>query len=673
MTDFFDGVTFAKRKDLVLRSLPPIPDTGWRRPTTFPDLTDAAVIGVDVETKETDFKHGPGWARGKGHIVGISLAAISRSGQRGKWYFPVRHEVDAHDNLDPAATFKWLRQQLHTPRIPKVFANALYDIGWLTTEGIFVEGELHDVQFAEALLDDQAFVALEYLGEKYLKRGKSSDTLFQWLRDAYGVKKDDQRENIYRSPPRLAGPYAEDDADMPLDIALMQFEDMGRQNLLPVYRMECDLIPLLVSMRLKGVQIDINYAEQLYHELGPATNALYAKLSHTYGVKIDSVNSGTQLSKLFDTVGLKYPLTSDGNPSFRKEFLKGLNHPLADSVNEIREHIKIRNTFIHNYLIESHVDEKIYCQFHPLRSDEGGTITGRFSSSDPNLQNIPVKTELGKKVRACFVKDKGHFNWRKIDYSQIEYRMLAHYAVDLGDGSADRLRQTYIDDPTTDYHNVVMVKAAPLLGKDLSKMSKSEIATFRKPIKNVNFGLLYGQGAASLAYKAGMNPKQAKEFFVGYHKAAPYVEPTMDAIMKQTNKDGFVTTLLGRRTRFNLWEPDDYSKQKPLPVDQAIRYYGSNIKRAGLYKAINYCFQGSGTGDVIKAAMLNAWKSGVYNEIGVPRLQVHDELAHSLIDDPDAHREAWKFYIHTLETSIPFLKVPVIADVKDGPNWGAID
>lgn len=680
---FFDDIDeeLTPRKAARLKA-PPIPETGWRPPQAFPNLSSAAVISIDLETRETDFGHGPGWARGKGHIVGFSIGAIDRSGNRGKWYFPIAHEVEPDWNLEPKHALAWLKQTVETPLIPKVGTNLLYDIGWLTEAGIYIEGELHDVQFAEALLDEQGEVALEFLGNKYLGEGKETDELYAWLAAAYGGDANSkQRANIYRAPARLVGPYAESDADLPLRLIEKQFPLLASEGLLELYRMECDLIPLLVRMRREGVSIDIPAAEQLYVELGHDIEGLKRSLFEATGVHAN-VNSGDDLAKVFDAAGIEYPKTAGGKPSFRKEFLKGLEHPIADLVNEIREHEKIKGTFVKSYLLESNVNGKVYCQFHPLRGDEGGTKTGRFSSSDPNLQNIPVRTKLGKKVRKAFIPDEGHICWKKYDYSQIEYRMLAHFAVD-GDctdineimnfwkglmsvwgysGFADNLRATYVADPKTDYHDVVQRNVKDITGMLID----------RKPIKNINFGLLYGQSEKGLAFKAGFTGEQARNIFTAYHQGAPYVKPTMAAVGLEVQNFGYVRTVLGRRTRFNMWEPSGRGiRGVAMRKDAALREYGQFIRRAFEYRGVNYKLQGSAA-DVMKRAMLAAVKSGVFDHLGVPRLTVHDELDFSVRDDTAQTREAWAYLTHVLENSTP-LRIPVRVDFGSGPNWGSIE
>lgn len=659
---FFNDAELLKRKRAVLAVPPPIPATGWVPPQHFPELRGANLISIDTETYEEDFENGPGWARGRGHIVGVSVAAMWNNGRRGKWYFPVRHRIETEYNLNPAIVFAWLKEQLEND-IPKTGANLIYDCGWLTEENINVGGPLYDVQFAEALIDNDAFVALEELGEKYLGRGKTTNQLYEWLANAYGGQANEsQRANIYRSPPRLAGPYAEDDADLPIDILWAQWPVLEREGLLKLFFMECKLIPIVIAMRRRGVKIDVGYTEQMYAEVGADIRRMHRRLYDETGQHIN-VNSGDDLAKLFNAHNVPFPKTENGNPSFRKDWLKAQDHPIAARVLEIREYEKIHGTFLRGYLLERNVNGIVHCSLHPLKNDENGAKTGRFASSDPNLQNIPIRTDLGKKLRSGFVPRHG--KWKKIDYSQIEYRMLAHYAVDEGDGSAAKLRQTYRDDPKADYHVIVQDMVKQLAG----------IAIDRRPIKNLNFGLLYGQGLRKLIRTLGVSEAEARAIMDAYFSAATYVKPTMAAIAREVQENGFITTILGRRTRFNLWEPviTKYGEERPLPLpyQMALRKYGQLIKRANDYRGVNYKLQGSAA-DVIKVAMVNAWDSGVFAYTGIPLLQVHDELDFDEVTDDPVQLEAYRYLNHVLENSVN-ANVPIRVDSKDGVNWGAID
>lgn len=669
---FFDDAELAPRKKAVLHELPPVPDTGWTPPREFPNLSAATAIAIDCETKETDFDNGPGWARGKGHIVGVSLAAQARNGERGKWYFPVRHELEPEDNLDARNVFGWLKDNLET-NVPKVGANMLYDVGWLTTENIFVGGKINDVQFAEALIDEYAFVALDILARKYLGVGKTTDVMYDWLRRAYpATPKSETRGNIYRCPPRLVGHYAEDDADQPLLIMPHQHDEMLRQGLTTVYDLECGIIPLLIRMRLEGVTVDIKAATELYDDMQVEIKEMYGRIKSEYGYSISSTDS-RQLGPLFQRVGIQTPMTDAGNPSVQKEWLAGLEHPLGEIVRDIREREKLCGTFIQSYIIDKNVNGKIFPQFHPLKGDENGAKVGRFASSDPNLQNIPSRTKLGKAVRKCFVPDPGHSHWCKLDYSQIHYRILAHYAVGPG---ADDLRARYRNDKTTDYHQDVLEAVAPLMGWDTSDDKHN--AFVRRPIKNVNFGLLYGQSLKSLmmktaAYFGGaFTMEQAKGFFDAYFEGAPYVKPTMKMIGEEVQQYGYTTSVLGRRCRFNMWESGiSGERTDPLPYDDAIREYGSFIKRAFEYRGVNYKFQSSEP-DIMKTGMLKCLQSGVFDYTGVPRLTVHDELDFSVRDDTPQMREAFAHIQHTMEGAVD-LRVPVFVDMETGPNWGKVD
>lgn len=666
---FFDDQSEAStlKKRALLRAPPPIPETGWRPPTHFPNLSNAAVIGFDVERKENDWIHGPGWRRGKASTVGFSVAAKDRRGNCGSWYFPIGHAVEPQYNLDRNQCLGWLGSVLDTPNIPKVGANLLYDIGSLTDDGIKVTGELHDCQFAEAILRSDGLVNLDHLGVKYLERGKETNALYEWCARAYGgPASDKQRENIWRASPRMVGPYGEQDALMPIEIIEQQLRLMAREDLTAVYTMECELIPLLINMRLAGITVDLALANRLYDELGTDIERLFAKLYHETGVRTESVNSGKSLAKIFDTIGITYPLTLEGNPSFRKDFLTNLDHPIADLINEIRGMEKARGTFVRNYILEGHVGGKIFPQFHPLKNDDNGAITGRFASSDPNAQNIPVRTEIGKRIRRAFTGDDGQ-PWEKVDYSQIEYRYLAHYAV--GPGS-DELRAKYNADKKTDYHATVQNQVKEKTGRWIE----------RRPIKNLNFGLVFGMGEGKLARQNNFEKAEATEIFKEYHLANPYVKETAKAIAFEAQCLGYITTILGRRIRFNLWEPSqrDFEAEKqgkrpiPQPYDTAIRYYGSAIKRANVHKAVNYRLQGSGTGDQIKMGMLRCWKDGIFDVTGVPRLQVHDELGMSIIDESKQQNEAYAEMHRVMENCLP-IKVPVFIDAKRGKTWGDCD
>lgn len=683
---FWDDDELTSKRHARIRLPPPVPDTGWRRPESPPNLDSAVLLSFDTETKDPMLNEaGPGWARGIGHIVGFSIAAEDRAGNRGSWYFPLRHEIGGEDNLPPGPVFDWLRP-IMARNTPKVGANLTYDIGWLAEENIKVNGEIHDIQFAEALLDEEAFQALDILAHKYLGTGKVTDLLYDWQKEAYpNTPETKRRGDIYRSPPQLVGPYAEADAYLPIDIWRKQMPLIYAEGLDYVYRMECDLIPLMVAMRRQGVAVNVAYAEKMLYELEAETKVLYARVAAEYSHQIESTDS-RQIGPLLESQGIAVPRTDAGNHSVQKEWLAGIEHPLGKLLNDIREHEKICGTFIRSYIMGKSIMipgsssiAKIYPQFHQLKKrTEGnvnGTGVGRFASSDPNLQNIPSRTKLGKKVREAFVPYPGHMQWRKNDYSQIHYRILAHFAVDDGDGSAEELRNSYRNDPLMDYHDNVYYRVAPLLGWDITDEEAKDFR--RRPIKNVNFGLLYGQSVKALMFKTasyfgeGFGQKEGEAFFNAYFEGAPYVKPTMAEIGKEVQAFGYVRTLLGRRVRFNEWEPIIKAKgvrYPPLRYEQALRAYGPSIKRAYEYRGVNYKFQGSEP-DIMKHGMRECYQSGVFDVTGYPNVTVHDELGFSQIDDSKEQREAYEFIQRTMENTVK-LRIPVRVDSTVGSNWG---
>lgn len=679
----FDDIPDIKRKATVLKALPPIPATGWKPPAEFPNLRgNCQIMGVDTETFDPELVDGmPGWARHKGHIVGVSLSAKDRLGNVGAWYFPMRHTVEPHDNLYVNNVLDFLRYTL-ADQTPKVFANVLYDYGWLDEEGVKVEGELHDIQYMEALIDNNARVSLETIANKYLHYGKVADRLQQWIMKAYKPKKSEWRGEIYRTPPRLVGPYGEGDALQPLQLLDIMGPILDREELYAPYRLECDLTPLLIEMRKAGIYADVREAEKMKAELETEIKGVYQDIWKEYGFALESTDS-SQIGRLLDKIGITYPTTpKTKEPKITKEWLDVLEHPIGDKLNDLREAEKMVGTFIQSYILDKNLNGFLYPSFHPTMGDDGGTKVYRFSSSGPNLQNIPSRTKLGKRVRKLFRPDPGHDHWRKHDYSQIHYRILAHFAVDKGDGSAERLRQAYISNPDMDYHMNVYRDVAPMMpgwSTDYTKVPDKDgkldwnenIQMNRRPIKNTNFGLLYGLTAKNLKikYLRQMTDQQVKQFFDSYHRGAPYVKPTMDAIAKEAEEWTYVRTLLGRKIRFYLWEPAGWGEREDaLPYDLAIRKWGSNIRLAGLYRAVNYKFQGSEP-DIMKTGMLNCWKSGVFDYTGVPRITVHDELDWSVRDRSPETIEAFDFIQRTMQNAI-ILRVPVKVDASTGPTWG---
>lgn len=638
----------------VRRPQPPIPNTGWVAPTFLPDLSRAKAISFDTETYDPQLlEAGPGWARGVGHIVGVSLATDCGY----KAYFPLRHTLGGN-MPDPGAVFNWLNVQLSRPHQVKVGLNLTYDVGWLQAEGVYVKGLLYDCGFAEALIDETAPQDLETLGQKYMGLGKESNAMYKWLADAYGGKPNgSQRSNLYRCPVELAGPYAESDATLPLSVFQRQWPILQREGLMDVFMLETELIPLMIAMRYNGVAVDIPYAHTLRDELAENTEIMLQELRSQCGFSVN-VNSGVDLARVFDKFGYSYPLTGEGNPSFTSGFLQGQTHELASHIVKTRELIKMRSTFVEGYILNKNVNGRLHGSFRQLKSEGGkGTVSGRFSSSDPNLQNIPIRTKLGARIRQAFIPEAGQ-TWKALDLSSIEYRILAHFAVG---GGSDEVRSAFNKDPFLDFHQLCCDMINDLTGVGIT----------RKATKTINFGLLYGMGLDKLAASLYLPPDRAKELTDSYFEASPYVSATLAHYANEASRTGAVTTFLGRKARFDFWVPNRKGgrDKTPLRYAQAVEEWGTNLQRVGLHKAVNRVLQGSAA-DCLKASMLQYWKSGLFDVMPM-LLTVHDENGFSY-DGSKLHQEALLEARHQMENPFPGLKVPLISSCDSGLSWGTV-
>lgn len=617
---------------LASRSHAPVPTSTWR-PRALPNLAAAKVISIDTETKDTELlTKGPGGVTGRAHVVGLSVAV-----DEDAWYFPMRHEYEGQRsmNMDPAHVFAWLTD-LFSRKVPVVGANLLYDLEMLRNEGVRMPaGALHDVQYAEPLLDEEMrSYSLESLAQKHLGQGKTTSALYQWCADSFGGKAGrEQAANIWRSPPTIAGPYAEQDAILPLKLLRVQQPLLKAEGLWELYRMECRLIPLLLDMRFRGVRVDVDAAERVLKHLNARAKEAQVALGSV------DVWSGDSIARAFDRAGIEYPRTEAGNPSFTKEFLAGTHHDLAQRILLVRQYEKAANPFVESYILGNAHKGRVHCQFHPLRSDSFGTVSGRFSSSNPNLQNIPSRDEvIGPMLRGLFIPEEG-CSWRRSDYSQIEYRMLAHFAT--GDG-ADTIRQRYRDDPRTDFHALTIDMVREVTGIELG----------RKAAKNLNFGLVYGMGKDKTVRSLGVDEATGARLYDAYFTAFPSVRATNKAAQRLAQRRGYVKTILGRRRRFNRMEKDPG--------------HGGE-SRTGVHAALNASLQGS-SADIIKRAMVQCYEGGVFADTGIPHLTIHDELDWSN-DRSERAQVAFMEAKRVMQECVP-CNVPILTEEAEGANWG---
>ena len=609
------------------------PPSEWLPPENIPDLDDAKEIAIDLETMDPDIKtKGPGWATGNGAIIGVAIAV-----EGWKGYFPLRHPGGG--NFDEKIFFRKFKKMMALPN-RKIFHNAMYDVGWLKHQDIPVNGTLIDTMIAAQIIDENRMgyslnaVAKDYLGEK------KSETLLYEAAKEWGV---DPKGEMYKLPAQFVGPYAEQDAELTLKLWGRLESEIYKQDLVSIFSLETNILPALIEMKWRGVRIDTDRAAQIKEKLLQEENLLLSSIQNISGVSVD-LWAARSIAKAFDSMDIPYEKTAKAKePKFDKNFLGTHPSKLAKLVVQAREINKARTTFIDTIMKHQHKG-RIHAEIHQMRSDQGGTVTGRFSMSNPNLQQIPARHEkIGPMIRSLFIPEEGS-TWGCFDYNQQEPRLVAHYAAITRNGldGADKVIDGYNND--LDFHGTV-----------------AEMANIdRKIAKTVNLGLFYGMGKGKLKSQLGLNDEQADELFKTYHSRVPFVKQLMDQASKSAQENGFVRTLLGRKCRFDLWEPASFGVHKPLPREQATREHGKNIKRAFTYKALNRLIQGSAA-DMTKKAILDLYKEGI-----VPHIQVHDELDCSFESEIQA-KKIEKQMVECVD-----LKVPIKVDCEIGANWGEI-
>ena len=609
------------------------PETDWCPPVSFPDLTDQKEIAIDLETCDPWLKtHGPGWAfKDRGYIIGI---AVATSGWKG--YFPIKHTMGP--NLDEQVVRRWLQKQLDAPNA-KIFHNAQYDVGWLKAEGYTINGTIHDTMMAAPLLNENEYsYSLNSIGKEYLGEEKDESLLIE-AAQAWGV---DPKADMYKLSPNFVGQYAEKDADLTYRLWQILKKGIEEDDISDIYTTERKLLPVLIDMRMKGVRIDIERAQQVKKELLKKEQNIVKEIKRWYGVEPD-LWAAQSLSQVFDRAGLQYPTTPKTQaPSFVASWLENHDHKLPLAIAQARKLNKARTTFIDKMIMGHLVDGRIHAELHPLRSDSGGTVTGRFSGSNPNLQQVPARDPMiGNLIRSLFIPEEGK-HWGCFDYSQQEPRLTVHYSVLTQQDGAEEAAKEY-EDKNADFHQIVA---------DMANIR-------RKEAKTINLGLSYGMGKDKLVEQLGISKEEAELLFDQYHERVPFIRGLRDSASRMGANRGYVKTLLGRKCRFNLYEPFD-ERKTPLPLDQATEEYGGRLKRSYTYKAMNRLIQGSAA-DMTKKAMLDLYEEGV-----LAHTQVHDELNISVTDKKEVEK------ISEIMRDCVELKVPNIVDAEIGPSWGDV-
>jgi DNA polymerase I-like protein with 3'-5' exonuclease and polymerase domains len=616
--------------------------TEWVPPVDLPDIFDAKQIAIDLETRDPNLKSlGPGWARKDGEVVGYAVAIDGWSG-----YFPVNHLGGG--NLDRRLVERWMKKVCECPA-EKIFHNAQYDVGWLRAHGIEVKGRIIDTMVVASLLDEnRRSFSLNSVAYDYLNKVKSEKELIESAR-AFGL---DPKAEMWKMPSMYVGKYAEVDAELALELWNYFKVEIGKEGLHDIVDLELNLLPCLVDMTWRGVRVDLDAAERTKEALMKREASVNREIKKLVGRPVE-IWAAQSLASAFDELSIPYPKTEKGAPSFTKGFLTDHEHELAKLVVEARSLNKIQGTFVATILKHVGDDGRIHGHINQIRSDDGGTVSGRISMSNPNLQQIPARDpELGPMIRSLFLPEEGE-EWASIDFSQQEPRILVHYASVFGRSRNVPLRGVeefvdgYNNNPDMDFHTMVA---------DMAQIS-------RKQAKTINLGMMYGMGVNKLSEQLDIPIDDAKTLINQYHERVPFVKMLMRGVTDRLNdkaSKGAIRSLKGRKCRFDLWEPDTFEMNKALPYQEAVLEYGptARLKRAYTYKALNRLIQASAA-DMTKQAMVNVYENGI-----VPLIQIHDELAISVKDKEQADSVA-----RIMENSIP-LEVPNACSVEIGKSWG---
>ena len=584
------------------------PQTEWLPPESFPDLSKYDEIAIDLETKDPDLKlTGSGSVIGNGKVVGIAVAVEGWSA-----YYPIAHEGGG--NMDKNMVINWFTDVLKTPAI-KIFHNAMYDVCWIRSMGLKIEGRIVDTMIAGSLVDENRFrYDLGSLGRDYVGIGKNEAVLKETAAH-WGI---DAKSEMYKLPAMYVGEYAEQDAVLTLKLWQEMKKEILDEDVQSIFDLETELFPCLVDMRFLGVRVDVDAAHKLKKELVTDEKKCLQEVKKITGVDVQ-IWAARSIAEVFDKLKLPYERTLKTEaPSFTKNWLQNQTHPVAKAIAHAREINKSHTTFIDTILKHSHKG-RIHAEINQIRSDQGGTVTGRFSYNNPNLQQIPARNkELGPRIRSLFIPEEG-CTWGCFDYSQQEPRLVTHYAsMDknsqniTAEGLQDVL-EAYLEHDA-DFHKIVA---------DMANIPRSQA-------KTINLGLFYGMGKNKLQAELGLDKTDAEELFQKYHGRVPFVKQLTYSVMERAQDSGRIRTLLGRRCRFNLWEPRQFGVHKALPKEEAEREHGPGmIKRAYTYKALNKLIQGSAA-DMTKKSMVDLYKEGI-----IPHIQVHDELDISVDGNAD--------------------------------------
>ena len=575
-------------------------------------------ISFDTETTSTD--------QMEADLVGISLAVDLDSG----YYIPVGHRATGGTQLPKDVILEALRGPLENPEIPKVGHNIKYDAVILARNGFQVQPLSFDTMIAEWLINPTS----RNLGLKNLAwvRLNIKMTMIEEL-----IGKGKNQRSMADVSIAEAAKYAGDDAVIPLRLQLDLEEELNERQATRLFNeIEMPLIQVLAEMEMAGIRLDVDYLAQMSEELSQRLGLIETRIFDSVGVEFN-LNSPQQLSgALFERLELTPPdrtqRTSSGyysTAAVTLEAMKG-DHPVVDWVLEYRELSKLKNTYVDALPLQVNPSTgRVHTSYN-----QAGSVTGRIASSDPNLQNIPIRTELGRRVRRAFIAEPGN-TLLSVDYSQVELRIVAHMSNDETMLAAFRAG-----------HDIHAATAAAIYEVPIDQVSKEQ----RDRAKGVNFGLIYGMSSFGLSRYMDITLAEAENFVNAYFEQFPGVKKYLDGMKAQAAEKGYVETLLGRR-RYFLGLKTQTNR---------------NIRNREEREAINAPIQGTAA-DIMKIAMLRV--PGAVKQAGLSAkmlLQVHDEL---VLECPiEELKPTAKLVSRVMQAAYP-LKIPLQTDARSGPNW----
>ena len=662
----------------------------------IPELSDVTikegeVVAVDLETHDPELKkYGSGAIKGKGKVCGIAIAYRDK-----KFYFPIGHK-DTGSNLAKNLVWKSLNKKIfQNEKVTKVFHNAMYDVCWIrAATGKMVKGPILDTMVAASIVDENRMrYSLDSLAKDYLKESKLKFDLAERALEDHGIS--EPMLNMHKLPYSLVKDYAEQDVNLTLKLwnifekiikTPVKTESKNKKTLESIFNLETSLFPCLVDMRFKGVRIDVKKAQTLGKDLGKRKDRIMKGIKKRTGIAVE-IWAANSIQKLLDQQNIKdYKKTpKSGRASLSKDYLESHPNIYLRLIARARQYDKLINVFVDGILKFVHKG-RIHAEINQIRSEKGGTVTGRFSMQHPNLQQIPARGKYGNIIRSLFLPEEGQ-EWGSFDYSQQEPRLVVHYALKNGMRGAGDLAEQYQKNPTTDFHALV------------AKMAKIT----RKQAKTINLGLFYGMGKNKLARSLELDNEESKELFDQYHKKVPFVKELSNGLQRFAERNKNIFTLEDRFCRFDKWEPIDkeWDKEKgifvyseyeeidgrkqivknPVPVmnlkqakdhylanrsrslaenDPNCEYFEKHYRPAFTYKALNRLIQGSAA-DMTKKAMVELHKAGI-----LPHIQIHDELCLSINSVEQA-----ELIKNIMENAISLL-IPNKVNYKKGSNWGNI-